>query len=69
MIRSLDATRPITAGINDVFIETTYRPGMLRAVARRGKRICGEDAVQTAGPVAAVRLLTESDTPAGSLVP
>ena len=48
--------------------ETTYCPGMLQAIARCGERICGEDVVQTAGPVAAVRLLTESDAPAGSLI-
>lgn len=48
--------------------ETIYRPGMLRAVARCREHICGEDAVRTAGPVAAVRLLAESDTPSGPLV-
>ena len=41
---------------------------MLRAIARCGEHICGEDAVQTAGPVAAIRLVAETDTPAGSLV-
>lgn len=50
------------------YFETTYRPGVLRAVARCGEHICGEDTVETAGPVAAVRLIAESDTPDGPLL-
>lgn len=47
--------------------ETVYAPGALRAVAYRDNVPCGEDALQTAGPVSALRLSVETDAPAGPL--
>ena len=54
--------RPTT---NDLHLswDVPYAPGVLRAIGKtRDGRVACEDEVRTAGPPAAVRLMTESDT-------